>query len=81
VGGSCFGKAIFVFGRQGVPLHACIAMSDAEEGTIGTSLMVCFPPVPSESLLALETIVVMAGVGVLGRGHGRMSSQGRGGES
>ena len=81
VGGSCVGKAIFIFGRQGVPLHASIAMSDAEEGTIGTSLMVRFPLVPSESLLALETIVVMAGVGVLGRGHGRMSNQGRGGES
>ena len=80
VGGSCFGKAIFIFGGQGVPLHASIAMSDAEEGTIGTLLMVCFPPVPSESLLALETIVVMAGVGVFGRGHGRMSNQGRGGE-
>jgi hypothetical protein len=55
-------------------------MSDAEEGTIRTSLMVCFPPIPSESLLAVETIVVMAGVGVFGRGHGRMSNQGRGGE-
>ncbi len=61
--------------------HASIAMSNAEAGTIGTFLMVRFPPVPSESLLALETIVVMAGVGVLGRGHGKKSNQGRGGES
>ena len=81
VGGGCFGRAIFIFGGQGVPLHASIAMSDAEEGTIGTLLMVRFPLVPSESLLAFETIVVMAGVGVLGQRHGRLSNQGRGGES
>ena len=81
VGGSGFGKAIFIVETQGMPLHASIAMSNAEERMIGTSLMVRIPPVPSESLLALETKVVIAGVGVLGWDHDWMSNHGRDRES